>query len=207
MSILKVAQLGNPVLRRVADPVPLSRIASPEVQRLIDDMLETVDACDGAGLAAPQVHESVRIVVLQLDDDAGMQVWINPKVVPTTDDQIVSYEGCLSVEGLRAAVPRYAAVEVHAFDRQGTPLHRQLEGFPAIVAQHECDHLDGVVYVDRCDPRTMSFLAEYRRFGRQGLGSIEDEDEDDDDDHSDDLLDASDPDIEVDGLDDDGRTA
>ena len=173
MSILKVAQLGNPVLRAVAEPVPVERLRSPEVQRLIDDMLETVDAYDGAGLAAPQVHHSLRIVVLMLDQESGMRVWVNPKVTPLTDDEIVSYEGCLSVEGMRAAVARFARVEVYAFARLGVPQHLELEGFHAIVAQHECDHLDGVVYIDRCELQTLSFLAEYRRFGRWALEGME----------------------------------
>lgn len=201
MSILKIAQLGNPVLRTVAEPVPAERLRSAEVQRLIDDMLETVDAYDGAGLAAPQVHHSLRIVVLQLDAETGMRVWVNPKVTPLTDDEIVSYEGCLSVEGMRAAVARAARVEVYAFDRLGVPQHLELEGFHAIVAQHECDHLDGVVYIDRCELQTLSFLAEYRRFGRWALDAM-DEEEDPDDDNSHDLID-DDPSAEGDADGDD----
>ena len=185
MSILKVAQLGHPVLRRVADPVPAEEIGSPEIQRIVADLLETVDAYDGAGLAAPQVHISKRIVVLTVDDERGMEVWINPVLTPMSEEQIVSYEGCLSVEGLRGAVPRISQVRVEATAPDGQPIRLELEGFPAIVAQHECDHLDGVLYVDLVLPTTLTFLDEYRRFGPWALAQHH---RDDDDGDLDDLL-------------------
>ena len=169
MAILKVAQLGHPVLRRVAQRVADEEIGSPELDRLIVDMLETCDEYDGAGLAAPQVHVSKRVVVLDLGDDAGMRVWINPEITPMTEELITTYEGCLSVTGLRAAVARPGRVRVAALDPRGRPVRLELAGFPAVVAQHECDHLDGVLYVDRCDTRTLAFLSEYRRYGR-GVG-------------------------------------
>ena len=165
MAILKVAQLGHPVLRRVADPVPLAEIGSTEVQKLIDDMLETVEDQDGAGLAAPQVHVSKRVVVLSLTDDDGFRVWINPEITALTDELVESWEGCLSVTGMRACVARVGRIRVKAYDRNGRAVHLELAGFPAIVAQHECDHLDGVIYVDRCDTRTLAFLPEYRKYG------------------------------------------
>lgn len=165
MAILKVAQLGHPVLRRVADPVPLADIKGPEIQRLIADLLETVEEQDGAGLAAPQVHVSKRVVVLSLTDDEGFRVWINPEITALTDELIESWEGCLSVTGLRASVARVERIRVKAYDQNGRAVHLELAGFPAIVAQHECDHLDGVLYVDRCDPRTLTFLPEYRKYG------------------------------------------
>ncbi|MCK6504998.1 peptide deformylase [Myxococcota bacterium] len=181
MSILRVARLGHPVLRQVAAPVPPEAIPSPELQRLVDDMLETVEEYDGAGLAAPQVHASVRVVVLTLDPEDGMQVWINPVLTPLTDQQLVTWEGCLSVPGLRGAVARPAEVHVRALDRQGQPFELHLRGFPAVVAQHECDHLDGVVYVDRADPRSLSFLEEYRRHGPwPWTDEVDGEDEDGD---------------------------
>lgn len=164
MSILKVARMGHPVLRRVADPVPPDAISTAPVQGLIDDLLETVDEYDGAGLAAPQVHASVRIVVLALDE-SGMQVWINPVLTPLTDELHSAVEGCLSVPELRGRVSRPAAIEVRALDRSGAPIHLELRGFPAVVAQHECDHLDGVLYVDKAEPRSLMFLEEFRRYG------------------------------------------
>lgn len=171
MAILKVAQLGHPVLRRVADPVPPAEITGPEIQRLIADMLETVEDQDGAGLAAPQVHVSKRVVVLSLTDDEGFRVWINPEITPLTDELVESWEGCLSVTGMRACVARVARIRVKAYDQTGRAVHLELAGFPAIVAQHECDHLDGVLYVDRCDTRTLSFLPEYRKYGPYSTSS------------------------------------
>lgn len=179
MSILRVARMGHPVLRLQAHPVSVEDLDSAELQRLVDDMLETVAAYDGAGLAAPQVHHSLRLVVLELDEERGMEVWINPELEPTTDEHLVSFEGCLSVPGLRGAVARPAGVIVRALDRHGAPIERRLSGFPAVVAQHECDHLDGVLFVDRVDPRTLAFLDELRRHGPWPWGLDEDEDEPD----------------------------
>lgn len=165
MAILKVAQMGHPILRRVADPVPPEDILSPEIQRLIADMLDTVDEQDGAGLAAPQVHVSKRVVVLQLTSSEDFRVWINPVITPLTEDLVETFEGCLSVTGMRAAVARPGRVRVQALNHEGKPVLLELAGFPAVVAQHECDHLDGVLYIDRCDTRTLAFLPEYRKFG------------------------------------------
>lgn len=165
MAILKVAQLGNPILRRAAQPVQPEEIGSPELTRLIEDMLQTCDEYDGAGLAAPQVHVSKRVVVLSLGDERGMRVWLNPVVTPLTDELVVTWEGCLSVTGMRAAVARPGHVRVRALEPDGSEVRLELKGFPAVVAQHECDHLDGVLYVDRCDTKTLSFLPEYRRYG------------------------------------------
>lgn len=164
MAIRKVARMGHPVLRQVADPVPPDEIGSAVVQDLIDDLLETVDEYDGAGLAAPQVHAPVRVVVLALDE-AGMRTWINPVLTPLTDEHVVTVEGCLSVPGLRGRVARPSAVRVQALDRHGQPVDLELRGFPAVVAQHECDHLDGVLYVDKAEPRSLMFLDEFRRYG------------------------------------------
>lgn len=188
MSILKIARLGHPVLRRVADPVDPADIPSAAIQRLIQDLLDTVDEADGAGLAAPQVHASVRIVVLQLDAEVGMEVWINPELTPTSEDELLTFEGCLSVPGLRGLVARPAEVTVRGLDENGVAFERHLEGFPAVVAQHECDHLDGVIYVDKVQPQTLTFLDEYRRYGRmlwgpepEGDGADSDELDQDDD--------------------------
>ena len=165
MAILKVARMVHPVLRRVARPIDPAQVGSPRIQGLIRDMLDTVEEYEGAGLAAPQVHASVKMVVLTLDPDIGMEVWINPVVTPTTRDQVESYEGCLSVPGLRGRVRRTAEVHVEALDEHGMPVSLDLEGFPAVVAQHECDHLDGVLYVDKVQPRTLTFTEEHQRWG------------------------------------------
>ncbi len=165
MAVLKVAQMGHPVLRMVADPVDAETIASDEFQQLCDDMLETMEDYDGAGLAAPQVHVSLRVVCLTLDDERGPEFLVNPVITPLTDETMKHYEGCLSVDGMRAAVHRPRHVQVIALDRDGSPKGYELQGFPAIVVQHECDHLDGVLFVDRCDTKTLAFMREYRRFG------------------------------------------
>lgn len=177
MTIRKVARMGHPVLRRVARPVEPSTIGSPAVQALVRDLLETVEEYDGAGLAAPQVHASVRVVVLTVDPDMGMEVWINPVLTPTTDDELQSFEGCLSVPGLRGLVSRPAGVHVEALDPTGSPIVRELEGYPAIVAQHECDHLDGVLYVDKVEPRSLTFTDEHRRWGRLLWGPADDQED------------------------------
>ncbi len=165
MAILRVAQMGHPVLRLVAEPVDPAVIPTEEFQRFLDDMLETLDEYDGAGLAAPQVYTSLRVVALTLDPERGVEFFINPVITPLSDVTTRTTEGCLSVEGLRGVVSRSAHIEVEALDRYGRPLKYALRGFPAVVTQHECDHLDGVLYVDRADPLTLAFLREYERFG------------------------------------------
>jgi peptide deformylase len=165
LAILRVAQMGHPVLREVAKPVDEETLRSPEFQKFCDDLLETMEEYDGAGLAAPQVHTSLRVVVLTLDPESGPEFLINPEITVLTEATSRTSEGCLSVEGLRAAVDRPNHVRVIALDRDGSMKGYELKGFPAVVVQHECDHLDGVLYVDRCDPKTMSFLKEYRRYG------------------------------------------
>jgi peptide deformylase len=179
VAILKVAQLGHPVLRAVAEPVDPRIIPTPPVQQLVRDMLETMDAYDGAGLAAPQVHVSSRLVVLSVDEEREPEAWFNPEITPLTDQTAAIFEGCLSVTGLRGRVARPALIHVRFLDVTGAPRAYLLAGFPAIVAQHECDHLDGVLYVDRVDPRTLAFLEEFRKFGPLGDGGGADDDEDD----------------------------
>ncbi len=164
MAILKVARMGNPVLRRTADPIPVEQICSPEIQRLIADMLDTVVEYDGVGLAAPQVHHSLRLVLLCLDPEEGFEAWINPVLTPTTDEETVTTEGCLSVPDLRGDVWRPVGIRVEAYNHQGQHFVRHLDGFEAVVAQHECDHLDGVLYIDKADTRTLAFLDEFRRY-------------------------------------------
>lgn len=165
MAILRVAQLGHPVLRLVAQPVDPDTILTDEVQRFLDDLLETMEEYDGAGLAAPQVHVSLRVVVLTLDPEVGPEFLINPTITPLNDETTRTVEGCLSVHRLRGVVERPAHVRLEFLDRFGRECIYELHGFPAVVVQHECDHLDGVLYVDRVDPVTLAFLDEYERFG------------------------------------------
>jgi len=179
MAILKVARIGHPILRRVADPVSPEAIGAPEVQSFIDDLIDTMREYDGAGLAAPQVHFSSQIVVFEVDanprypDAAGipLTVLINPKVTATTEAMVEDWEGCLSVPGLRGKVPRYTEVRVEAYGRDGGKLKFVASDFHARVIQHECDHLFGKLYVDRMrNMETLSFLEEWSRYqGRTGL--------------------------------------
>lgn len=179
MAIRKIAQMGDPVLRRRAEEVPPAEIASARIQSLIDDMIETMRDADGAGIAAPQVNESLRISVIEVTrnprypDFPGIPftVLVNPLIEPLVDtapladrDSIVMYEGCLSVNGIRGRVRRPRKVRVRGLDREGRALDFTWEGVPAAVVQHETDHLDGVLFVDRAEPRSLTFLREYERY-------------------------------------------
>jgi peptide deformylase len=164
MAIRKIARMGHPVLRQVAAPVPRDLIKSPRFRTLVQDLRDTMEDADGAGLAAPQIHEPWRVVILTLDEETGPRVWFNPRLSPRTEELKTTWEGCLSVPGMRGQVSRPVEVEVEAIDERGRDVHLLLKGFAAVVAQHECDHLDGVLYVDRALPRTLSFLEEYRRY-------------------------------------------
>ncbi|OAN45678.1 peptide deformylase [Paramagnetospirillum marisnigri] len=168
MSILKIARMGSPVLQGKAAPVeePLS----PEIQRLIDDMIETMADAGGVGLAAPQVFASLRIVVFFVPAlrNGGaavpLTVLINPELEPLDDTVQTDYEGCLSLPGMTGAVPRFTRLRYWGLDRQGQPLEREAEGFHARVLQHECDHLDGVLYPMRMpDLGTFGFVEETRK--------------------------------------------
>jgi peptide deformylase len=173
MSILKVARMGNPVLRAKAAPVQPSDIRKPGFQRLIDDMIDTMNEYRGIGLAAPQVHEAVRLIVVGIqadeddDDERKIKVvpLINPEITPLGTDIVEGWEGCLSIPEVRGRVPRAAAIRLQALDRRGKRLKLTLEGFPARVTQHETDHLDGVLFVDRMRSfESLTFLDEYARF-------------------------------------------
>ncbi len=173
MAILKVARLGHPVLRRIAEPVPVEGIGAPHLQRFIDDLIETMIEYDGAGLAAPQVHVSQQIVVFEVAgnprypeaESIPLTVLINPKITPITQETAEDWEGCLSLPGLRGKVPRYTQVRIEAYDRSGKKLSYPVADFHARVVQHECDHLAGKVFVDRMPTlESLSFEAEFSRY-------------------------------------------
>ena len=159
MSILKVAQLGHPVLRAVAAPV---EHFDHSLATLAGDMLETMIEYRGVGLAAPQVREPLRLFVAQLDEPEPLVI-VNPQLEVVGDQGAAIYEGCLSITGFRGLVPRAAQVILRGQDLSGGKITRQLEGFAAIVAQHEYDHLEGIVYLDRMDLRNLLSLEEYER--------------------------------------------
>lgn len=172
--LLKVARMGHPVLREVAAPVDPSRVGSAEFQDLVDSMIATMHEYHGVGLAAPQVHASLRVVVFHEDaglvdaDGQPILCLVNPEIRALTDETQSMWEGCLSVPGLRGKVSRPACIEVKGLDRHGEPVQLILEDFDAVVTQHECDHLDGVLFVDRLDdPRELAYEDEFERFWAQ----------------------------------------
>jgi len=168
MSILKVSRLGHPVLRTEAQRVSPQALATPAMQKLIDDMMETMVEYYGVGLAAPQVHESLAIAVIESHGPRGdipMTVLVNPDVTVLDEEMIEDWEGCLSIPDFRGRVPRWSKLRLDALDRSGKRIQITAEGFFARVIQHEFDHLMGKVYLDRMrDLKTLSHFAEFQRF-------------------------------------------
>lgn len=159
MAILKIARMGHPVLLQKAGPVPDP--GAPEIRRLVADMIETMEDASGAGLAAPQVHVPLRLFVFRVppgrtaeaegDGEMGTTVVINPELELLGDEKVLRWEGCLSIPGLRAAVPRHTTVRYRGVDCDGNPVEATATGFHAGVVQHEYDHLDGILYPMRMD--------------------------------------------------------
>jgi peptide deformylase len=169
MSILKVARMGHPVLRTPARALDKAALRNPLLQKLIDDMIETMHEYHGVGLAAPQVHEDIRIFVGMLDDepdpDSEAVALINPQITPDGTDTKEGWEGCLSIPDIRGLVPRFTSIVVKALDREGKPIELRLKDFAARVAQHETDHLDGILFFDRMTSmQSLTFLDEYSRY-------------------------------------------
>lgn len=173
MAILKIARMGHPVLRRKADAV--ADPTAPEIKQLIADMTETLADIGGAGLAAPQVHVPLRVVIFQVpqqrltgrpDDQAqDLTALVNPVIEPLGDEKELGWEGCLSVPGLKGAVARFARIRYRGVSPDGALIDRTVEGFHARVVQHECDHLDGVLYPQRMtDLRLLMFVEEGARY-------------------------------------------
>src|SRR5215470_542930 len=170
MSILKVARMGPPVLRERARPLDKADIRSAAIQKLIDDMIDTMNEYHGVGLAAPQVHEGVRLFVALLDEEpegkSQAAVIINPEIVPNGAAIEEGWEGCLSIPDIRGMVPRFTDITLKGADRTGRAIELPLKNFPARVAQHETDHLDGILFFDRMKSlRSLTFLDEYSRYG------------------------------------------
>ncbi len=173
MAILKIARMGHPVLRRKAAPV--ADPTAPEIRSLVNDMLETLEDVGGIGLAAPQVHVPLRVVIFEVParraaregDEAGgvpMTVLVNPVIEILTEDREVGWEACLSVPGLTGAVPRATHIRYFGQGLDGARIEREARDFHARVVQHECDHLDGILYPQRMTDMTLlSFTEEMRR--------------------------------------------
>jgi peptide deformylase len=173
MSILKVARMGHPVLREKARSLEKSEIRSAVIQKLIDDMIDTMGEYHGVGLAAPQVHEGVRLFIAALDDGdeeeaAEPLAVINPEITIVGTDVVEDWEGCLSIPDIRGRVPRPREIKVRALNRTGARIELNVHDFPARVIQHETDHLDGVLFFDRMKSlASMTFLDEYARYWRR----------------------------------------
>ena len=166
--------MGHPVLRAKARPLEKAEIRSAAIQKLIDDMIDTMTEYHGVGLAAPQVHEGVRIFVAALDsgdddeEESEPIAVINPDLTIVGSDVVEDWEGCLSIPDVRGRVPRAREIKVRAFDRTGARIELSAHDFPARVIQHETDHLDGVLFFDRMTSlATMTFLDEYARYWRK----------------------------------------
>ena len=177
MSILKVARMGHPVLRRKARAVEKHELRSAAMQQLIDDMIETMHEYSGIGLAAPQVHEGVRMFVAHLDPngrgDGEPTAVINPEITVVGDRTIEGWEGCLSIPDIRGMVPRAFGIKVAALDREGRRIEFTAQDFPARVIQHETDHLDGILFFDRM--RTFDSLTYMEEFSRYHARKDEDD--------------------------------
>ena len=169
MSILKVARMGHPVLRAKARAVDKSELKSPMLQAFIDSMVDTMHEYSGVGLAAPQVHESVRLFVAMLepegDGEGDATVFINPEITVQGSQTVEGWEGCLSIPEIRGRVPRAQHIVVAALDRHGKRFELELKDFPARVVQHETDHLDGVLFFDRMRSMdSLTYLEEFSRY-------------------------------------------
>jgi peptide deformylase len=176
VTLLKIAHIGHPVLRQRAREVAPDELASPEMQTFIDDLVETMRDANGAGIAAIQVHRPVRIFVVEVKDNprypykpnVPLTIVVNPIIDEIGTETFDNYEGCLSVPNLRGVVERHAVIRLRGTDREGRAIDREVRGLTAGTFQHEVDHLDGVIFVDRVkDPTTLCTWAEFDRYHKQ----------------------------------------
>lgn len=173
--IREVLRMGDPRLLRVARPV--RRVGAPELSALVADMFDTMHALNGAGLAAPQIGVDLRLVIFGVQrnprypdaTEVPTTVLLNPVIEPLSDEKEGGWEGCLSVPGMRGFVPRFTRIRYHGTDLEGRPIEREAEGFHARVVQHECDHLDGILYPRRIEDLTRFGFTE-ELFPGAGLG-------------------------------------
>jgi peptide deformylase len=173
MAIRKIATIGNPVLRQIARPLDKDELASPRVQAFIDDLVETMIDANGAGIAANQVYEPIRVCALHVKDNPRypykpnipLTILVNPRLELAQEETFLNYEGCLSVPNLRGEVPRSVRVRVEAWDRHGADLDFEVKGLTAGTYQHEVDHLDGKLFVDRVvDTRSLCTWQDFERY-------------------------------------------
>jgi len=178
MTVRTILTLGDPELRRVAEPVDPQALARGEWQQLVDDLVQTMRHANGAGLAATQIGVHARIVALEVNDNPRypykpripLTVAINPQLEPLSDEVFDNFEGCLSVPGLRGVVQRHRHLRVTYLDPQGQRHTQQVQGLTAGTWQHECDHIDGKLFVDRVtDPTTFTTWDNFKRFHEAGF--------------------------------------
>lgn len=185
-NLLNIVEIGHPVLRVIAEPVARSQIGTDDVQRLIDQMIATKRAANGAGIAASQVDKAVRIFVVEAGHNQRypfrpeypLTVLINPAITFLTEDRFDNFEGCLSIPGMRGVVQRCPVIRVSGLDRVGQELDFEVRGVSAGIFQHEMDHLDGVLYTDKlADPKTLctagEFAARYEDQFKRGVIEVE----------------------------------
>jgi peptide deformylase len=178
MALRKIAVIGHPVLRQRAREVTRQELAGADMQRFIDDLIETMHDANGAGIAANQVYEPVRICVVEIANNPRypykpnwpLSILVNPVLEATTEETFLNFEGCLSVPNLRGQVPRFTSVHLRAWDRTGNEVDCEVRGLTAGTFQHELDHLDGQLFVDRVvDTRTLCTWTEFERFYRDAF--------------------------------------
>jgi peptide deformylase len=178
VSVREIVEIGDPVLRRRARELSIEEIASPQIQGLIDDLIETKRAAAGAGLAANQVGEALRVAVVEVVEGnprypykppVPLTVMINPAVEPLGDQTVEINEGCLSVPDLRGTLRRHLAIRIRYLDRDGSEHDEEKRGLTAGTFQHEVDHLDGTLFVDRADPKTFATWQQFDRHQRDAF--------------------------------------
>ena len=178
MTLLKIAHIGHPILRTRARELSHEELLSDATQAFIDDLIETMRDANGAGIAATQVHNPVRIFAVEVKDNPRypykpnipLTILVNPVIEPLTTETFENFEGCLSVPNLRGVVERLTEVRVTGLTREGEPFERRARGLTAGTFQHELDHLDGVLFVDRVkDPKTLCTWAEFDRYHKQAF--------------------------------------
>jgi peptide deformylase len=180
VAVLDIVRIGEPVLRAVAEPVGEEELARPGFQRFLDDLVETMRIAHGAGLAAPQVGISRRVFCVEVHDnprypykpDLDLRVLVNPEVRALSEETFGTYEGCLSITDLRGLLRRHVEIEVAYTDRAGNRVREEIRGLSAGTFQHEQDHLDGILFVDRVeDPRTLTTWEGFRRHHEEAFAA------------------------------------
>lgn len=170
---LRIAQIGHPILRQPTRMLTREELLSEEIQSFLDDLVETMREASGAGLAANQVYQSLRICAVEVRDNSRypyrpnipLTILVNPILTPASDETFVNYEGCLSVPNLRGQVRRHCEVHVDALDREGNSISTVVKGMTAATYQHEVDHLDGKIFLDRVeDPNSVVTLENFQRY-------------------------------------------